>query len=99
MLTNPKEKKQTLPKKPFDGDLVKQITGIDTFLLNASDEEAVYRNYFEPMCNICSIHAGYIEEGLKIIVPSTVIANREDFSDASDIDIVVIAEGFPVHPV
>lgn len=91
-----KEEVDIANQTPFNGDLLKQIAGIDKFLLDASDREAVYRNYFEPTCNICGIRAGYTGEGLKTIVPSTAMV-KLDFRLVPDQDPLTIFELLKTH--
>lgn len=91
-----KEEIDIANKTPFNGDLLKQIAGIDKFLLNASDKQAVYRNYFEPTCNICGIHAGYTDEGVKTIVPAKAMV-KLDFRLVPDQDPLTIFELLKTH--
>lgn len=55
---------------PYDGDITKNLLGIDRFLLDMSDDEAVSSILYSPSCNICGIHAGYTGEGSKTVLPS-----------------------------
>ncbi len=63
---------------PYDGDAAKKILGIDKFLLNMSDREAVSKIVYGSSCNICGILSGYTGEGSKTVLPSTAMA-KVDF--------------------
>jgi acetylornithine deacetylase/succinyl-diaminopimelate desuccinylase-like protein len=70
---------------PYDGDLTKKMLAIDSFLLNISDIEAVFRTLYAPSCNICGILSGYTERGSKTVLPSKAMA-KVDFRLVPDQD-------------
>ncbi|MBU7031755.1 MAG: M20/M25/M40 family metallo-hydrolase, partial [Theionarchaea archaeon] len=70
---------------PYDGDLTKKMLEIDSFLLNISDIEAVFRTLYAPSCNICGIISGYTGEGSKTVLPSRAMV-KVDFRLVPDQD-------------
>ncbi len=80
-----KEETDLVSTIPFDGNLVKNLYGIDTFLRNMSDREAVSQLLYGPSCNICGIFSGYTSEGSKTVLPSKATA-KVDFRLVPDQD-------------
>lgn len=80
-----KEELDLVDTIPYNGDLTKKILGIDTFLLDMSDKEAVSKILYGPSCNICGIHAGYTGEGSKTVLPCKATA-KVDFRLVPDQD-------------
>lgn len=81
---------------PYDGDITKGLLGIDKFLLNMSDTEAVSNILYAPSCNICGINAGYTGEGSKTVLPSKAMV-KLDFRLVPDQDPVKIYELVKTH--
>jgi acetylornithine deacetylase/succinyl-diaminopimelate desuccinylase-like protein len=78
-ITSPEKEEQDLASQiPYNGDLTKEMLGIDKFLLDMSDSEAVSKILYGPSCNICGILAGYTGEGSKTVLPSKAMA-KVDF--------------------
>jgi acetylornithine deacetylase/succinyl-diaminopimelate desuccinylase-like protein len=78
-ITPPEKEEQDLVSEiPYNGNLTKEMLGIDKFLLDMSDTEAVSKILYGPSCNICGIFAGYTGEGSKTVLPSKAMA-KVDF--------------------
>ena len=80
-----KEELDLVNEIPYDGSLTKKILGIDKFLLDMSDKEAVSRILYGPSCNICGITAGYTGGGSKTVLPAKAMA-KVDFRLVPDQD-------------
>lgn len=80
-----KEETDLVNTIPYDGNLTKKMLGIDRFLLNMSDREAVFRTLYSPSCNICGISAGYTGQGSKTVLPCKATA-KVDFRLVPDQD-------------
>lgn len=62
---------------PFQGDAWKRAWGIESFLGDANDREALVNFIYKPTCNICGLTSGYQGEGVKSIVPSRASAKLD----------------------
>ena len=80
-----KEELDLVDTIPYNGDLTKKILGIDKFLLDISDKEAVSRILYASSCNICGIQAGYTGKGSKTVLPCKAMA-KVDFRLVPDQD-------------
>ncbi len=91
-----KEELELVNQIPYDGEKTKKLLGIDKFLLNMSDEEAVSKILYGPSCNICGILSGYTGEGSKTVLPAKATA-KVDFRLVPDQDPHKIYELLKAH--
>ena len=91
-----KEELELAKTIPYNGDITKRLLGIDTFLLDMSDEDAVLKTLYGSSCNICGITAGYTGEGSKTVLPAKAMA-KLDFRLVPDQDPVTIYELLKAH--
>jgi acetylornithine deacetylase/succinyl-diaminopimelate desuccinylase-like protein len=66
-----------LQNVPFNESAVKAEYGISGFVRGLSGIEAVKKHFFEPTCNICGLKAGYIDPGVKTVVPAAATAKLD----------------------
>ena len=62
---------------PFDGAKMKANWGLDAFVNDMGDEEALIRFITAPTCTICGLRSGFIEEGEKTVLPSTAMVKLD----------------------
>lgn len=55
---------------PFEEERMKSNFGIPKFVRDLSELEALKEHLYGPTCNICGFKAGYIEEGVKTVLPN-----------------------------
>ncbi len=68
---------QQVEKEFFDDDSFKKEYGIQKFINNASSSEVKKSLAIEPTCNISGLFSGYINKGIKTIIPSTASAKLD----------------------
>ncbi|MBU6997051.1 MAG: M20/M25/M40 family metallo-hydrolase [Theionarchaea archaeon] len=68
------EERAIVDSIPYDGDKARAMLGVDHFLNDMSDEEAVYHLLYGPSCNICGILSGYTGQGSKTVLPADAMA-------------------------
>ncbi|MBU7011016.1 MAG: M20/M25/M40 family metallo-hydrolase [Theionarchaea archaeon] len=91
-----KEELELVDQIPYDGKLVKEMLGIDKFLLDMSDKEAVSKILYGPSCNICGILSGYTGKGSKTVLPAHAVA-KVDFRLVPDQNPAKIYELLQAH--
>jgi acetylornithine deacetylase/succinyl-diaminopimelate desuccinylase-like protein len=62
---------------PYDGKTTKDMLGIDEFVNDMSDKEAVYALLYSPSCNICGMKTGYTAQGSKTVLPAEAMAKLD----------------------
>lgn len=62
---------------PFDGAQMKANWGLNAFVNNLNDTEALTRFITAPTCTICGLRSGFIEEGEKTVLPSTAMVKLD----------------------
>ncbi len=65
---------QQLEKEFYDEDSFKKEYGINKFIDNATGPEIKKKLAIEPTCNISGLFSGYVDKGVKTIIPSTASA-------------------------
>ncbi len=78
------EEMKMLAAIPFDEGQMKARFGITAFVRNLTGIEALKKHLFEPTCTICGLKAGYLDQGLKTVLPGTAMA-KLDFRLVPDI--------------
>ena len=66
-----------LDRIPFDGDGMKTQWGIAAFIGDVDDREALRRFLYAPTCTICGLRSGFIDEGMKTVLPATATAKLD----------------------
>jgi acetylornithine deacetylase/succinyl-diaminopimelate desuccinylase-like protein len=61
----------------FDSRAFKTTHGISDFVGGTRDDEALLRHLFQPTCNICGIHGGYGDAGMKTVLPHHALAKLD----------------------
>ncbi len=69
---------------PFDEAMVKAEAGVADFVNGLSGLDLLVKLYYHPTCTICGLKSGYIEEGMKTVLPSTASA-KIDFRLVPDL--------------
>jgi acetylornithine deacetylase/succinyl-diaminopimelate desuccinylase-like protein len=62
---------------PFPGDQMKATWGIETFINDMTDDQALVRYLTQPTCTICGLRSGFIDQGSKTVLPSTAMAKLD----------------------
>lgn len=68
---------QQLEKEFFDGDSFKKEYGVQKFVNDVSSYEIKKSLAIEPTCNISGLYSGYINKGIKTIIPTTASAKLD----------------------
>ncbi len=55
---------------PFEEERMRANWGIPAFIRGLSGLEALKKHLYEPTCTICGLRSGYIEDGLKTVLPN-----------------------------
>lgn len=63
---------------PFDESAVKAEAGVAGFVNGLTGLDLLVKHYYHPTCTICALKSGYIEEGMKTVLPSAATA-KVDF--------------------
>lgn len=62
---------ELMKKEPWDKSKALESLGRTEFLKGSADKEEVLKqHYFNGSCNICSIKGGFMEEGIKTVLPN-----------------------------
>ena len=69
---------------PFDEAKVKAESGVADFVNGLSGMDLLVKHYYHPTCTICGLKSGYLEEGMKTVLPSTASA-KIDFRLVPDL--------------
>jgi acetylornithine deacetylase/succinyl-diaminopimelate desuccinylase-like protein len=59
---------------PFDEQKIRQDFGIGDFLLGLSGVDLLAKHFYAPTCTISGLKSGYIEKGLKTVLPCAAMA-------------------------
>lgn len=62
---------------PFDGAGLKTEWGLPAFVNDMGDDAALTRFLTEPTCTICGLRSGFIDEGVKTVLPSQAVAKLD----------------------
>ncbi len=81
---------------PYDGDALKRNWGIDAFINNMDDREALRAFLYAPTCTICGIRSGFIDEGQKTVLPSDASV-KIDFRLVPDLYPALVLELLRAH--
>ena len=81
---------------PFDAAKVKAESGFADFVNGLSGLDLLVKHYYHPTCTICGLKSGYIEEGMKTVLPSTATA-KIDFRLVPDLTPELVKELLRAH--
>jgi len=81
---------------PFDEAKVKAELGFADFVDGLSGLDLLVKHYYQPTCTICGLKSGYIEEGMKTVLPSTASA-KIDFRLVPDLTPELVKELVRAH--
>ncbi len=70
----PQEDMELLRKVPLEEERLKKDFGVAAFSGNVTGLDAAVRHFFHPTTTICGFRSGYIEEGVKTVLPATAAA-------------------------
>lgn len=59
---------------PFDEIQIKRDFGFDSFVRGLTGADLLAKHFYEPTCTICGLKSGYIEEGVKTVLPCAATA-------------------------
>jgi acetylornithine deacetylase/succinyl-diaminopimelate desuccinylase-like protein len=62
---------------PFEEEKMRARFGIHSFIRALTGIEALKKHLYEPTCTICGFKAGYIERGVKTVLPSTAMVKLD----------------------
>ncbi|HXT83920.1 MAG TPA: M20/M25/M40 family metallo-hydrolase [Verrucomicrobiae bacterium] len=65
---------QQIDKELFDAESFKKEYGIKNFVNNVSSSEIKKNLAIQPTCNISGLYSGYVDQGVKTIIPSSASA-------------------------
>jgi len=69
---------------PFDEEGTRKGFGFSKYVRGLEGVELLVKNFYEPTCTICGLKSGYIEEGVKTVLPYTAMA-KVDFRLVPDL--------------
>jgi acetylornithine deacetylase/succinyl-diaminopimelate desuccinylase-like protein len=69
---------------PFDEGLIKQDFGFSDFVQSLSGVDLLAKHFYEPTCTICGLKSGYLEKGVKTVLPHVATA-KVDFRLVPDL--------------
>jgi acetylornithine deacetylase/succinyl-diaminopimelate desuccinylase-like protein len=69
---------------PFEEEKMRANWGIPAFVRGLTGLDALVKLYYEPTCTICGLRTGYIEQGMKTVLPSEAVA-KVDFRLVPDL--------------
>ena len=81
---------------PFDEEGFKKHLGIDGYINGASGKEMLRRLYYEPTANIAGFCSGYVEKGVKTVIPAYAFV-KMDFRLVPDQDPEKIVQQLREH--
>ena len=70
----PEEDLDMLKKVPFEEEKLKRDFGVSAFAGGVTGLAAAVRHFFHPTTTICGFRSGYIEDGVKTVLPATAMA-------------------------
>jgi acetylornithine deacetylase/succinyl-diaminopimelate desuccinylase-like protein len=79
-----KEDMAQLAAIPFDEARAKAEFGVADFAAGLSGLDLLVKHYYQPTCTICGLKSGYIDEGLKTVLPGAATA-KVDFRLVPDL--------------
>lgn len=59
---------------PFDEEAIRAGFGIAGFVKGLTGTDLLAEHFYQPTCTICGLKSGYIEQGVKTVLPSTAMA-------------------------
>ncbi|MGD8902046.1 MAG: M20/M25/M40 family metallo-hydrolase [Anaerolineae bacterium] len=79
-----------LASLPFDEDQERESLGFPRYVRDLTGVDLLVKHFYEPTCTICGLRSGYIEEGVKTVLPNQAMA-KVDFRLVPDLtpDLVV----------
>jgi acetylornithine deacetylase/succinyl-diaminopimelate desuccinylase-like protein len=75
---------------PFDEEQIKKDFGFSGFVRDLTGVDLLVKHFYEPTCTICGMKSGYIDRGVKTVLPNSASA-KVDFRLVPDLtpDLVV----------
>jgi acetylornithine deacetylase/succinyl-diaminopimelate desuccinylase-like protein len=81
---------------PFDEEQIKKDFGFSDFVQGLSGVDLLIKHFYEPTCTICGLKAGYLEKGVKTVLPHTATA-KVDFRLVPDLTPELVVELLRAH--
>jgi acetylornithine deacetylase/succinyl-diaminopimelate desuccinylase-like protein len=81
---------------PFDEEQIKEDFGFSDFVQGLSGVDLLIKHFYEPTCTICGLKAGYLEKGVKTVLPHTATA-KVDFRLVPDLTPELVVELLRAH--
>jgi acetylornithine deacetylase/succinyl-diaminopimelate desuccinylase-like protein len=85
-----------LASLPFDEDQEREGLGFSNYVRDLSGVDLLVKHFYEPTCTICGLKSGYIEEGVKTVLPYTAMA-KVDFRLVPDLSPGLVVELVRAH--
>jgi acetylornithine deacetylase/succinyl-diaminopimelate desuccinylase-like protein len=80
-----------LASLPFDEDQERESLGFSDYVRALSGVDLLVKHFYEPTCTICGLKSGYIEEGVKTVLPYAALA-KVDFRLVPDLTPGLVVE-------
>ena len=85
-----------LASLPFDEDQERESLGFSDYVRGLSGVDLLVKHFYEPTCTICGLKSGYIEEGVKTVLPYAAMA-KVDFRLVPDLTPGLVVELLRAH--
>ena len=85
-----------LAELPFDEAGTREGLGFSEYVRGLTGVDLLVKHFYEPTCTICGLKSGYIEEGVKTVLPYTAMA-KVDFRLVPDLTPGLVVELLRAH--
>ena len=90
------EEMAQLASLPYDEDQERVSLGFSEYVRGLSGVDLLVKHFYEPTCTICGLKSGYIEEGVKTVLPNRAMA-KVDFRLVPDLTPELVAKLLRAH--
>jgi acetylornithine deacetylase/succinyl-diaminopimelate desuccinylase-like protein len=81
---------------PFDEAKTRENFGVAGFLRGLSGVDLLVKHFYEPTCTICGLASGYVDRGIKTVLPYAAMA-KVDFRLVPDLTPEMVADLLRAH--
>jgi acetylornithine deacetylase/succinyl-diaminopimelate desuccinylase-like protein len=81
---------------PFDEEQEREGFGFSDYVRGLTGVDLLVKHFYEPTCTICGLKSGYIQEGLKTVLPYAAMA-KVDFRLVPDLTPALVLELLRAH--